>query len=47
MNCKKCNTPMHQRASKAPVQSVQVFVCTKCGTILFVSQHDELKWEEK
>lgn len=45
MECKRCKTEMIKRASKAPVQAVQVFVCPKCGTVVIIDTDGDQKWE--
>lgn len=45
MTCKYCNTQMHERGSKTPSRSTKVFVCPKCGAVLYIYE-DEDKWEK-
>lgn len=45
MKCEKCKTEMHKRGSKATQSNVQVYVCPKCGTVLYVDDDGNLKWE--
>lgn len=45
MNCMKCNTKMHKRAAKAPHTNVEVYVCPKCGAVVYIDRDGEQKWE--
>ncbi len=45
MECKRCKNEMVKRASKAPVQSVQVYVCPKCGTVVIIDADGDQNWE--
>ncbi len=45
MECVKCKTKMHKRASKAPKGNVEVYVCPKCGAVMYVDRDGGQKWE--
>ena len=47
MECKKCKTPMHERASKNPQIKIRVFVCPKCQAIVYVDTDGDVKEDTK
>ncbi len=46
MECKNCKTPMYERKSAKSANATVVYVCLKCGKIVYVWPDGEVK-EEK
>ena len=46
MNCKNCKVPMYERKSRRSTEATVIYICPKCGNIIYVWPDGEEKEEQ-
>lgn len=46
MTCKYCQSEMHKRGTNAPRSRIEVYVCPRCGAVLYIYDEEVENWSK-